>query len=360
MKHLTASRVAAFVGVAGATALAPVQMANAQAGSQAARAATAPAASRTRPIGDTGLRTGEHQVVIDGVRFWYRVAGRATAGVPPLLILHGGPGYNSHSFSVFAGPALEKSLRVVYYDQRGSGRSERPWSGEYSIARLVEDVEGLRRALGVPQVALLGHSFGGTLALEYAAKYPPRVSRMVLVGAASDIPAACRARVEYLASHYATALAQARADTAGRRGQPREDCDLAFNTIRGSDRERVNDEVMFPDMAAGRRQAEVDSASGLRNTGELSNALFNSGLTSYRFGAPGKVRMPVLILAGAHDFAIGLAPQRALAQALPSARIVEYDRAGHFLYLDEPARFTRDVVGFLTSTGGARPAPRAP
>jgi proline iminopeptidase len=122
----------------------------------------------------------------------------------------------------------------------------------------------------------------------------------------------------------------------------------------------VNDEVMFPDMAAGRRQAEVDSASGLRNTGELSNALFNGGLTSYRFGAPGKVRMPVLILAGAHDFAIGLAPQRELAKALPSARIVEYDRAGHFLYLDEPARFTRDVVEFLTSAKAARPAAHSP
>ncbi len=80
---------------------------------------------------------------------------------------------------------------MVYYDQRGSGRSERPWSGGYSLERLVEDVEALRRELGAPSVALIGHSFGGTLALEYAAKYPERGSRMVLVGAAAkDVRAA--------------------------------------------------------------------------------------------------------------------------------------------------------------------------
>ena len=296
-----------------------------------------------------GLSTGVHQIVVDDVRLWYRVAGIGSRGAVPLVFLHGGPGYNSHSFATFAGPRLERSLRVVYYDQRGSGHSERPWTGEYSMARLVEDVEGLRRALGVPRIALLGHSFGGTLALEYAAKYPEHVSRMILVGAASDIPAACAARVEYLAMHYAADLARARADTAGRQGRARDDCDLAFNTVPDSVRGRVNDEVMFPDMVLARRQESVDSASGLRNTGELSNGLFNGGLLGYRFAAPQRVRLPVLILAGREDYAIGLPQQRALARALPDARINEYERAGHFLYLDEPDRFTRDVVAFLSA-----------
>ena len=166
---------------------------------------------------DAGLRTGEHNVVLNGVRVWYRVAGNAPSALPPLVFLHGGPGYNSHSFAVLAGPRLEPSLRVVYYDERGSGRSERPWTGHYQLDTLVEDVEALRRALGVPKIALMGHSFGGTLAL-----------------------------------------------------------------------------------------------------------------------------------AGREDYAIGLPQQRALASALPNARIVEFERAGHFLYLDQPERFTREVVAFLS------------
>ena len=54
-----------------------------------------------------------------------------------------------------------------------------------------------------------------------------------------------------------------------------------------------------------------------------------------------------LVIAGGQDFAIGLEPQRALARALPRARLVEYPDAGHFLYLDEPERFVRDVGAFL-------------
>ena len=307
-----------------------------------AHAATAPTAAGN-------LTKGEHQVVIDGVRFWYRVGGSANKGMPPLVFLHGGPGYNSHSFSVLAGPALERAQQVVYYDQRGSGHSERPWTGGYSLPQLVEDVEGLRRTLGVPQIALMGHSFGGALALEYAAKYPQNVARIVLVSAASDIPAACRARVDYLAAHYATALAAARADTASNGGKPRDDCDLAFNSLGDNDRGRANDEVMFPNMALATHQNAVDEASGLRNTGEMGGAFFGGGFLSYRFAAPQKLSMPVLVLAGSDDYAIGLPSQRALASALPHAKLVEFERAGHFLYLDEPARFTRTVTEFLSA-----------
>src|SRR6266568_3652802 len=70
-----------------------------------------------------GLRDGPHNVVINGVRLWYRVAGASAAGVPPVVFLHGGPGQGSYHFAALAGPYLERSLRLVYFDQRGSGRS---------------------------------------------------------------------------------------------------------------------------------------------------------------------------------------------------------------------------------------------
>jgi proline iminopeptidase len=301
-----------------------------------------PATAQQAPA---ALRTGEHQVVLNGIRVWYRVAGNARSPRPPLVFLHGGPGYNSYSFSVSEGPRLEKTERVVYYDQRGSGRSERPWTGHYQLDTLVADIEALRRALGVPKISILGHSFGGTLALEYAAKYPQHVAKMILVGAAGDIPAACAARVDYLSQHYAELLAQARADTAG--GKRRNDCQLAFDILPDSIRGRVNDEVMFPNLTIGHMQDSVDKATGQRYTGDLGGALFNGGLLSYRFASPQRLTMPVLILAGREDYAIGVAQQRALAAALPHARIIEYEGAGHFLYLDQPERFTRDVVAFL-------------
>jgi proline iminopeptidase len=294
------------------------------------------------------MQPGEHQVVVGDVRLWYKVAGHGAKGAPPLLFLHGGPGYNSYSFEAQAGAALEQKLQVIYLDQRGSGRSERPWRGEYSIAALVDDIEALRRTLGVDKLALMGHSFGGTLALEYAARYPGHVAKMVLVSAASDIPAACAARVEYIARHYGDRLDKARADAKARNETP-DTCFYAFNTVGPDLHQRVNDEVMFPDLSVGKRQDAIDAQSGLRNTGELGNALFGGGLTSYRFAHPERVTMPVLVMAGAEDYAIGLPAQRALGQALPRARVVEYPGAGHFLYLDTPERFTRDVTDFLAT-----------
>lgn len=303
----------------------------------------------TAHAADSGaMHLGEHQVVVNDVRLWYKVAGRGAKGAPPLLFLHGGPGYNSYSFEAQAGPALEKKLQVIYLDQRGSARSERPWRAEYSIAALVDDIEALRKTLGVDKLAVMGHSFGGTLALEYAAAHPEHVAKVVLVSAASDIPAACAARVDYIASHYGDRLDKARADAKARNETP-DTCFYAFNTVGPDLHQRVNDEVMFPDMSVGKRQDAVDAKSGLRNTGELGNALFGGGFTSYRFAHPERVTMPVLVLAGAADYAIGLPAQRALGQALPHARVVEYPGAGHFLYLDTPERFTRDVTAFLAT-----------
>ena len=294
------------------------------------------------------LQRGEHQAVVNGVRLWYKVVGQAPAGTPPLLFLHGGPGYNSYSFEAQAGKALEGRLQMIYLDQRGSGRSERPWTGDYSLPLMVEDIEALRRQLGVPKLALMGHSFGGALALEYAAAYPQHVARLVLVSAASSIPDACAARVAFLAQRYPAELAKARAAAVERKETP-DECFFAFNAVPDEIRERVNDETMFPDMKRVEEQRAVDAKSGLRNTGELGGTLWNNGFLSYRFGRFERLTMPVLVLAGAEDHAIGLPAQRALGQALPKAKLVEYAGAGHFPYLDAPQRFSADVTAFVRS-----------
>jgi proline iminopeptidase len=211
---------------------------------------------------------------------------------------------------------------------------------------MVEDIEALRKQLGVPRLALMGHSFGGALALEYAAAYPQHVAKLVLVSAASSIPDACAARVAYLAKRYPDDLAKARAAAAERKETP-DDCYFAFNSVPDEIRDRVNDETMFPDLKRVQEQKDVDAKSGLRNTGELGGALWNNGFLSYRFSRFERLTMPVLVLAGEDDFAIGLPAQRALASRLPQAKLVEYPGAGHFPYLDVPQRFTDDVVRFL-------------
>ena len=292
--------------------------------------------------------TGEHESIINGVRLWYDVAGTSTPNTPPVIFLHGGPGYNSYSFARIAGPSLEKSLRMVYLDQRGSGRSERPWTRDYKMQTLVADVDALRRSLGVRQVALIGHSFGGVLALEYAAAHPENVSKLVLVDILFDAPLQCRYRRESLATLRPEAYARVAKDTVDSAGVHRSDCELEFRALRGADREAFSNEMMFPDSVRRLTQDSIDKASGLRNTGELSNALFNAGLLNYRFTAWDRLtNIPALVIAGGKDRAVGGPPARELARRLAKGRYVELPRGGHFPYLEEPDAFAREVSAFL-------------
>lgn len=291
-----------------------------------------------------GLRAGEHHVVVNGVRLWYRVAGTAPADVPPVVFLHGGPGQGSQSFAALAGPWLEPHLRMVYLDQRGSGRSERPWDWAYSVDLLVEDLEGVRRALGVEKIDIISQSFGAVPALEYAARYPGHVSRMVVAAGLSDARGTIRSGCERLRQvHpelYERAMEQARA-------QGSEVCDLFGAIPDQAERQAFFDTNMFPIPDTERLIELHDTLGGLRNTGELGGAIFQQGLLEWRFDEQHRLTMPVLVIAGELDHQVGLEPQRALAESLPDGRLLVYEGAGHFMYVDQPERFTRDVVDFF-------------
>jgi proline iminopeptidase len=295
------------------------------------------------------LRGGPHEVTLNGVRIAYRVGGTAASTVPPIVFLHGGPGQGSAHFEVLTGPAMERTLRMVYLDQRGSGASERPASNDYAIATLVQDIEALPAELRAPTIALIGHSFGGILALEYAARFPDHVSHVVVAAGLWDAPLQCGFRKERLAALRPEAYARVRGDTLNRDGTRRSDCELEFVALRGEDRERFNTEMMFPDPAIATRMDSVNTTRDVRNTGEMSRALFQAGLLTYRFTAFDRVSMPVLVVAGAHDGAAGPPGQRELARRLPDARYVEFEKSGHFMYLDEPDRFASEVTAFVTA-----------
>jgi proline iminopeptidase len=296
-----------------------------------------PAAAENR----AALAPGAHETVLNGVRLWYSVAGR-TRGVP-VVYLHGGPGQGSQSFAKFAGPELEKGLRMVYLDQRGSGRSERPWNKAYSLDLLVDDLEKLRVAWGVAKIALIGQSFGTALGMEYAARYPDRVSHLVLAAGIPDIPAALDIQCARLEREDPEAFARARA-ALGEGDKAR--CNI-FRAYEGSASRAFIDRNMYPDPASMKLVDEADSAGGLKNTGELGQAIFASGFFDYRFDKADRLTMKVLVIAGGKDFQAVAEPQRALAERVPRGRYLEYPESGHFMFVEEPARFGRDVTAFI-------------
>lgn len=308
---------------------------------------TAKASSKAAAL-PRGLTAGEHMVVINGVHQWYRVAGACSAGTVPVVFLHGGPGEGSNRFATLIGLRLEPDLCMVYFDQRGSGRSERPQSGDYAIATLVADIGALQRELGVPRIALVAHSFGVLLALEYAAERPEQVTRVVLAGGVSDVPASIAAQCERLAIVNPQAYTRARELAAGS-DMP---CDI-FRALPGPEAQAFFQSNMFPDRST-LATLKVDAANGYKNTGEMGRALFAGGLLKYRFTRHGRLAMPVLVIAGLQDHQGGREPHRQLVRDLPNARLLEYEASGHFMYVDEPERFARDVIAFLNADQRAR------
>ena len=121
----------------------------------------------------------ELMVPVEGGRVYVRVNGDLTGRRPPMVILHGGPG-GTHGAYLDA-LALAEERAVILYDQLDSGRSD--WPGDrrnWRVARFVDELDAIAQALDVARWHVVGHSWGGTLALEYGARRPARLQSLVL------------------------------------------------------------------------------------------------------------------------------------------------------------------------------------
>ncbi|MCL5030208.1 MAG: alpha/beta hydrolase [Bacteroidetes bacterium] len=115
-------------------------------------------------------------VGVNGAKLWYEIKGSGE----PIVLIPGGPG-NSHIYFTPWFDELAKNYKVIYYDAFGRGKSDRAKdSVEYTFNRDVNDLEGLRKALGFKKWNVLGHSYGGMVAQAYALKYPSSVEKLIL------------------------------------------------------------------------------------------------------------------------------------------------------------------------------------
>jgi proline iminopeptidase len=132
----------------------------------------------------TGLQSGEGYVDVPGGRIWYRIVGSGKR--TPLVLLHGGPGAPSYYLNPLA--ALADERPVIFYDQLGAGRAEKPTDVTlWRVERFVEELSRLRTALRLDQVHLLGHSWGTMLAVDYMLTKPVGVRSLILASPALSI-----------------------------------------------------------------------------------------------------------------------------------------------------------------------------
>ncbi len=260
----------------------------------------------------------------DGCRLWTAETGCGE----PLIMCHGGPGLWDMSGSLAA--ALEDRLRVIRWDQRGCGRSER--RGPYSVARCVQDLHAVigRR----PRAALFGHSWGATLALRYALDHQDRVSALVYacgtgLGWAWREPfnQAFSARLGPHREHLEQLQAQ---------GQDREAAILQWSAEFGDGREREHAEEMATPWFG------INWDCYREIWGELQRTWHEDELIAQCR----ELQVPVLILDGAQD----LRPRWAvdsLENALPQVTRVILPNAGHIPWLEDPEAVAGHLLDFL-------------
>src|SRR5271166_1498846 len=117
-----------------------------------------------------------------GEMIYYEIIGHG----PPLMIVHGGPGASHDYFLPYLLP-LARTNRLIFIDERGSGRSSKLEDVHgYTVENMVEDVEAVRVALGLGKITLLGHSVGGVLAQAYALKYQKNMTHLILASTFSS------------------------------------------------------------------------------------------------------------------------------------------------------------------------------
>ncbi|GMM93058.1 proline iminopeptidase-family hydrolase [Qipengyuania sp. MTN3-11] len=136
---------------------------------------------------DWSIPDRELMVPVEGGRVWVRIDGDLSTDLPPAVLVHGGPGGTHTSFGNMMSLADERA--VILYDQLDSGKSDHPGDpANWRVDRFVEELEAIRKALGIEKWHVIGHSWGSALALEYAAKYSQHVASSVLAGTFISTP----------------------------------------------------------------------------------------------------------------------------------------------------------------------------
>jgi proline iminopeptidase len=304
--------------------------------------ATATATTNVTPI-------DEGYVDANGVMIYYTAFGKGD----PLVIVHGGPGASHDYFLPHLAP-LARTNRLIFIDERGSGRSEKLEDvKQYTVERMVDDVEAVRVALNLGRINLLGHSYGGVLAQAYALKHQDHLKHLVLASTFHSTKALNAAFVR-MKEKMDPAL-RARIDAAEKAG--------LFGQGPNYRKGRYTDDYMiaawgeayFPYLYQRNPDANYDPVGNGIMSWDLYREMWGSNgefvidgnLTSVEYADRlGSIKVPTLITVGDHD---ETDPQiaRDMNGLIKGSKLVVLPQSGHMTFVDQPVLFRKAVDDFV-------------
>ncbi|MEX6690235.1 alpha/beta hydrolase [Danxiaibacter flavus] len=265
----------------------------------------------------------------DNVALYLKVSGHGE----PCIFVHGGPGAWSKSFEMLGGNALEQQLTMYYYDQRGCGRSRSPANNDYSMERMIDDIENIRAITKSNKIYLVAHSFGGVLAFNYAKKYPEHVKGLILLNSTLYVNNSLLNQVAFI-------------NTLLKQNFPIKDSDSVLQNFLAAKkllREKNMEYKMLSDNKATVEQLDSIDAE-TRNYSFAQKAFAMPGYFGDFTKATSGVNVPVLVISGTRDHNIGPDHYKLFKFPNQQIKIIE---GGHVLYYENNAVFKKAIFDFV-------------
>jgi proline iminopeptidase len=287
---------------------------------------------------DTGLESEEGFVDVEGGRVWYRIAGSGTA--TPLLLLHGGPGAPSYYLNALEAVAVDRP--VIFYDQLGAGRSDKPTNESlWTVDRFVRELAQVRETLGLDRVHILGHSWGSMLAMDYLLTDPEGVESVIFASPVMSVrrwSEDAERLIAAMPTQYQRSIEEnERAGTTGSE-------EYQTATMEYYRRYLSRSDPWSPDLLEAFENLNEEIYGLMWGPSEFTAT---GTLRDYdRETELGSLDLPVLYTAGRYDEATPESVEH-YRSLTPNAQIEIFEDSAHMTMLDEPNAYVAAVREFL-------------
>ena len=277
---------------------------------------------------------------VNGTRLFFKAMGSGE----PIVVLHGGPGFDHRQFLPYIWELADRR-RVILFDQRGTGLSSGPVDAEsISIETFIADIEGVRNAFNIEKMNLLGHSWGGILAMHYGIEHPDKLNALILCSTAASIESFAEMRANYEANRLP------------------EDSKL-LEEIYSSDEYQNNDpraierfwRVYFkPYFADPDLVARLDlhfEKNTIENGTAVARFMMESVGDFDLHDQLAAIRCPTLIIHGNSDPMPETYAEK-IHESIEGSELVIAENSGHWLFVDATETFSTSVGEFLDGVDG--------